>query len=107
MNRRNNEAEALFSEEDLDKSLKRVELIDFHQTIDVDGIKVSLQTISTILIWFPTHFLSNMCLNYLNRPLSIHCRIIFVTNSPNLLSTIDHGLHGGPRARSGHVSSGD
>ena len=31
--------EALYSDEDLEKALERSEVLDFHQTIDLDGIK--------------------------------------------------------------------
>ena len=33
--------EGLYSEKDLEASLERVEVCDFHQTIDMDGIKVN------------------------------------------------------------------
>ena len=32
--------EALYTEKDLDKSMDRIEVIDFHQTVDLGGIKV-------------------------------------------------------------------
>ncbi len=32
--------EGLYSEKDVEAALERTELVDFHQTIDVDGIKV-------------------------------------------------------------------
>ena len=32
--------EALYTDKDLEKSLERSEVLDFHQTIDLDGIKV-------------------------------------------------------------------
>ena len=31
--------EALYSDKDLEKALQRSEVLDFHQTIDLDGIK--------------------------------------------------------------------
>jgi cleavage and polyadenylation specificity factor subunit 3 len=33
--------EGLYSDKDLEASLERVEVCDFHQTIDLDGIKAS------------------------------------------------------------------
>jgi cleavage and polyadenylation specificity factor subunit 3 len=32
--------EALYTEEDLDASMALIEVVDFHQTLSVDGIKV-------------------------------------------------------------------
>ncbi len=32
--------DGLYSEKDVEAALERTELLDFHQTIDVDGIKV-------------------------------------------------------------------
>lgn len=37
---RRHSEEPLYSEEDLDKSMRCIEVIDFHQSIDVNGIKV-------------------------------------------------------------------
>jgi cleavage and polyadenylation specificity factor subunit 3 len=33
--------EGLYSEKNLEKSMERIELLDFHQTIDIDGVKVT------------------------------------------------------------------
>ena len=38
---KNNTEEGLFSDKDLEASLKRIDVVDFHQTVDLDGIKVS------------------------------------------------------------------
>ena len=40
VNRGTGTEEGLYSEKDLEATMARTELLDFHQTIDVDGIKV-------------------------------------------------------------------
>ena len=37
--------DSLYSEKDLQASMERAEVIDFHQTVDVDGILVQAQSI--------------------------------------------------------------
>ena len=42
--------EGLYSEKDLEAAMARTELLDFHQTIDVDGIKVHIALIHEALL---------------------------------------------------------
>lgn len=37
--------EQLFSDEDLQESLKRIDVVDFHQTVEHNGVKVSSHTL--------------------------------------------------------------
>jgi hypothetical protein len=45
--------EALYGEEDLEASMKMIQVIDFHQTFDVDGIKVGATASVARLAWLP------------------------------------------------------